>query len=66
MGASFGGMYVQSSLFSTFEVSKKLTSVLPNRFASGIRAGLEAIKLYDSYEIVDGEVVGPAPVKLSA
>ncbi|GAA5982621.1 hypothetical protein JCM5350_002123 [Sporobolomyces pararoseus] len=35
-------------------------------FASGIRAGLEAIKLYDSYEIADGEVVGPAPIKLSA
>jgi len=35
-------------------------------FASGVRAGLEAIKLFDSYEIVDGEVVGPAQVKLSA
>lgn len=35
-------------------------------FASGVRAGLEAIKLYDSYEIIDGEVVGPAPVKLTA
>ena len=41
-------------------------SILAGMFASGIRAGLEAIKLYDSYEIIDGEVVGPAPVKLTA
>ncbi|KAM0753303.1 thiazole biosynthetic enzyme [Meredithblackwellia eburnea MCA 4105] len=27
-------------------------------FASGVKAGLEALKLYDSYKIVEGEVVG--------
>lgn len=35
-------------------------------FGSGIKAGLEAIKLFDSYDIVEGEVMGPAQVKLSA
>jgi len=35
-------------------------------FGSGIKAGLEAIKLFDSYDIVEGEVMGPAQVKLAA
>jgi len=33
-------------------------------FGSGIKAGLEAIKLFDSYDIVEGEVMGPAQIKL--
>ena len=32
-------------------------------FGSGVKAAKEAIKLYDSYEIVDGEVVGRAEPK---
>lgn len=28
-------------------------------FCSGVKAAKEAIKLYDSYEIIEGEVVGP-------
>lgn len=35
-------------------------------FGSGIKAAKEAIKLYDSYKIVDGEVVGLAESKTAS
>ncbi|GAA5984758.1 hypothetical protein JCM5350_004227, partial [Sporobolomyces pararoseus] len=60
-GLITGGMEL-----SELDGANRMGASFGGMFASGIRAGLEAIKLYDSYEIVDGEVVGPAPVKLSA
>ena len=38
--------------------SNRMGATFGGMFASGIKAGKEAIALYDSYKIVDGEVVG--------
>ncbi|GAA5837377.1 hypothetical protein JCM3766R1_000429 [Sporobolomyces carnicolor] len=60
-GLITGGMEL-----SELDGANRMGASFGGMFASGVRAGLEAIKLYDSYEIIDGEVVGPAPVKLTA
>ncbi|GAA5871107.1 hypothetical protein JCM16303_001691 [Sporobolomyces ruberrimus] len=60
-GLITGGMEL-----SELDGANRMGASFGGMFGSGIRAGLEAIKLYDSYQIVDGEVMGPAPIKLAA
>ncbi|GAA5901907.1 thiamine thiazole synthase [Sporobolomyces salmoneus] len=60
-GLITGGMEL-----SELDGANRMGASFGGMFASGIRAGLEAIKLFDSYDINEGEVMGPAPVKLAA
>ncbi|GAA5845535.1 hypothetical protein JCM5353_006746, partial [Sporobolomyces roseus] len=60
-GLITGGMEL-----SELDGANRMGASFGGMFGSGIKAGLEAIKLFDSYDIVEGEVMGPAQVKLSA
>ncbi|GAA6010913.1 hypothetical protein JCM11491_004597 [Sporobolomyces phaffii] len=60
-GLITGGMEL-----SELDGANRMGPTFGGMLASGIRAGLEAIKLFDSYDIFEGEVMGPAPVKLAA
>ena len=54
MGATFGGM-----LASGVKVSRQARhQQIKSSQAIALQAAKEAIKLFDSYEIVEGEVVG--------
>lgn len=64
--ASVRSLAHSCALDAELDGANRMGASFGGMFGSGIRAGLEAIKLYDSYQIVDGEVMGPAPIKLAA
>ncbi|GAA5964871.1 hypothetical protein JCM21900_006777 [Sporobolomyces salmonicolor] len=54
-GLITGGMEL-----SELDGSSRMGATFGGMFGSGIKAAHEALKLYESYHIVDGEVMGPA------
>lgn len=62
----FASMNSMSSSFPEVDGANRMGATFGAMFMSGMRAGLEALKLYDSFELDEGEVIGFAKDKVAA